>query len=139
MPFRDILKCSNHSATGFDGATEELGWFLSELESLYNQHSITDNQEIKTRALKYLTIAALDCKWKSSNTLNDPTKTYNNFKMEMYHLYPGSSGDISTVHHLDALVGECAQLGIKTATELGVYHLDFKIISKYLIGKNCKS
>ncbi|KAF8258332.1 hypothetical protein EI94DRAFT_1622905, partial [Lactarius quietus] len=66
----------------------------------------------------------------------DPTKSYNDFKTEMYCLYPGSSEDVSTVHHLDALIGKHTQLGIKTATELGDYHLDFKTISKYLIGKN---
>ncbi|KAF8265399.1 hypothetical protein EI94DRAFT_1804466 [Lactarius quietus] len=136
MPFRDLLKRGERSATGFDGTTKELGRYFSKLESLYDQHGVIDNQEMKTGALKYLTMAALDCKWKSSDTLKDPTKSYNDFKTEMYCLYPGSSEDVSTVHHLDALVGKCTGLGIKTVTELGDYHLDFKTISKYLIGKN---
>jgi hypothetical protein len=87
-------------------------------------------------ALKYLTTAALERTWRSSDTLTDATKSFNEFKDEMYKLYPGSSDDVFTIHHLDALLGQRARLGVQNATELGEFHLEFRTISKYLISKN---
>ena len=77
--------------------------------------------------------------WRSSNTLGNTTKTYDEFKAKMYKLYPSLSNNIYTVHYLDALVGQHAQLDVKSAAKLGKFHLQFQAISKYLISKNWMS
>jgi hypothetical protein len=63
-------------------------------------------------------------------------KTYEDFKKEIHKYYPGSSKDVYTIHHIDALVSGRARLGIWNATELGDFHLQFRTISKYLIDKS---
>ena len=74
--------------------------------------------------------------WKSSDTLSDQGQNYDAFREEMYKLYPGSSDDVYTVHHLNTLVGQHTHLGIKSMVKLGEFHLQFWAISKYLRSKN---
>ena len=136
MTYADLPGRGERSAPSFDGAAGELGRYFAEVEALYDRYNVTDNQEKKNGTIKYLATMALEWDWKSSDTLADPTKTYDEFKAEMYAFYPGSSVNVFTVHHLDALVGEWARIGIWTMTELGAYHLRFRTISKYLISKN---
>jgi hypothetical protein len=92
--------------------------------------------EKKLGTLKYLVTNALERMWKSGETYSNPTKTYQDFKDEIYKFYPGSLDNASTVHQLDALIGERAHLGIKDATELGEFHFQFRMIAKFLISKN---
>ena len=66
-------------------------------------------------------------------------KTFNQFKDEMFKLYPGSSEDVFTIHHIDVLIGQRTQLGVQNTAELGEFHLEFCTISKYLMSKNCMS
>jgi hypothetical protein len=100
---------------------------------------VQDGIEKKQGELKYLTMAALERTWRSSETLMDATKTYNKFKTEMFKLYLGSSINIFTIHHLDTLVGQCTQLRVQNMTKLGDFHLQFWTISKYLISKTWMS
>ena len=136
MVYADLPQRGERAAPSFDGKNEELGRYFSEIEALYTRHSITDDQEKKNGAIKYLATSALERMWKSSDTLADPNQSYDDFKDEMYRLYPGSSKDVYTVHHLDALVGQSTRLGIRSSAELGEFHLHFRAISKYLISKN---
>ena len=136
MVYADLPQRGERATPSFDGKNKELGRYFSEIEALYTRHSITDDQEKKNGAIKYLATSALERMWKSSDTLADPNQSYDDFKEEMYRLYPGSSDDVYTVHHLDALVGQSTQLGIKSSAKLGKFHLHFQAISKYLISKN---
>jgi hypothetical protein len=63
-------------------------------------------------------------------------KTYTEFKTEIHKFYPGSSDNVFTIHHFDTLIGEHMQLGVRNATELSDFHLQFRMISKYLIDKH---
>jgi hypothetical protein len=136
MPFVDLPSRGEHLAPSFDGGTEELGCYFSELEALFMRHTITTDEDKKAGALRYLATAALERTWKASNTYTDLTKTYAEFKAEIHKFYPGSSDNVFTIHHLDMLIGERAQLGICNTTELGDFHLQFRTISKYLIDKH---
>jgi hypothetical protein len=135
MPFADLPSRGEHSVPLFDGGAEELGCYFSELEALFMRHTITTNKDKKAGALRYLATAALKRTWKASDTYTDLTKTYAEFKAEIHKFYPGSSDNVFTIHHLDTLIGEHARLGIRNATELGNFHLQFRTISKYLIDK----
>jgi hypothetical protein len=136
MTFTDLPGRGERSAPSFDGGAEELGRYFAELEALYTRHNVDDEQEKKQGTLKYLTTAALERTWRSSDTLADQTTDFDDFKEEMFELYPGSSDDVFTIHHLDTLVGQRTWLGVQNATELGHFHLEFRTISKYLISKN---
>ena len=136
MPFADLPGRGERSAPNFAGSAEELGRYFSELDNLYAAKTVTQDAEKKQGALKYLATAALERTWKASETYADATKTYDEFKKEIHEFYPGSMDDVSTIQHLDTLIGERARLGIRNATELGEFHLQFRTISKYLISKN---
>ena len=136
MVYTDLPQRGKRATPSFDGKNEELNQYFSEIDALYTQHLVTDDQEKKNGATKYLVTLALERMWKSSDMLADPNQSYNDFKAEMYRLYPGLSNNIYPVHHLDALVGQSTQLGIKSSAKLGKFHLHFQAISKYLISKN---
>lgn len=136
MTFADLPGRGERSAPSFEGSAEELARYFSELDSLFAQKNVTLDNEKKLGALKYLATAALERTWRASETYSDATKTYDDFKAEIHEFYPGSTDDVSTVHHLDTLIGERARLGIRNATELGEFHLQFRTISKHLISKN---
>jgi hypothetical protein len=139
MPFADLPSRGERSVPSFKGRAEELSQYFSELEALYSQHVANNENEKKQGVLKYLATVALKRTWQSSNTIADATKTYDNFKEEMYKLYLCSSDDIFTIHHLDTLIRQCICLGVKNVVELGDFHLQFRTISKYLISKNWMS
>ncbi|KAF8262372.1 hypothetical protein EI94DRAFT_1808886 [Lactarius quietus] len=103
---------------------------------LYNRHGVTTEPDKKTGALKYLTTTFLDRIWCSCDTFADATKTYDEFKAELYESYLGSDKDVFTMNHLDALIGERVQLSNKNTTEPGQYHFKFKAVTNYLISKN---
>ena len=136
MPFADLPGRGERSAPNFAGSAEELGRYFSELDNLYAAKTVTQDTEKKQGALKYLATATLERTWKASETYADTTKTYDEFKKEIHEFYPGSMDDVFTIQHLDMLIGERARLGIRNATELGEFHLQFRTISKYLISKN---
>ena len=139
MPFADLPGRGEHSAPNFAGSAEELSCYFSELDNLYAVKTVTQDAEKKQGVLKYLATAALERTWKASETYVDVTKTYDKFKKEIHEFYPGSMDNVSTIQHLDMLIGEQVCLGIRNATELGEFHLQFRTISKYLISKNCIS
>ncbi len=137
MPLADLPGCRERLAPHFDGDhPEELGRYFSEVESLFTRHVVTTDEDKKNGTLKYLTTALMERIWKLSDALTDPTKTYDEYKKEIHKLYPGLTNDVFMVQHLDTLVGQCTHIGILSALELGDYHRQFKVISKYLIGKN---
>ena len=69
MVYADLPQRGERAAPSFDGKNEELGRYFSEIEALYTRHSITDDQEKKNGAIKYLATSALERMWKSSDTL----------------------------------------------------------------------
>ena len=97
---------------------------------------IIGDQDRKNGAIKYVVTSAFERMWKSSDMRSNQGQNYDAIKEEMYKLYPSLSNNVYTVHHLDTLVRQCTCLGIKSAAELGEFHLQFWAISKYLISKN---
>jgi|SRR6266403_644359 len=97
---------------------------------------MTDKNEKKAAALKYLVVGIRKL-WKSTVTWNDQTMTFNEFKAEIFMLYPGASGDCTyMIQDLDTLTGHTTWIGILSRVDLGKYHHKFLLISWYLIGKS---
>ena len=137
MPLADLPARSERSAPSFDdNQPEELERYFADLETLLDRHTVNADQEKKQAALKYLKIRTENL-WKTTEAWTDPTKTYDEFKAEVFKLYPGSSSDRTyTMQDLDLIIGHYARIGILTSTDLGEYYRRFLLISRYLISKN---
>jgi hypothetical protein len=136
MPFTDLPACRERSAPSFDDKEPEaLEWYFSDLETLFVRHTITSDLERKQAALRYLSVRT-ESLWETTATWEDQSKSFSDFKVEVFAFYPGASGDRTyRIRDLDILIGHYAHIGIQSATELGDYHRHFLLISRYLIGK----
>jgi len=86
--------------------------------------------------LKYLTIRTENL-WRSTETWEDLGATYEEFKEEIFKLYPGVTGNRTyTMQDLDLIIGKYARISIWNGIELGDYHWQFLLVSWYLIHKN---
>ncbi|KAN0102406.1 hypothetical protein V8E52_011978 [Russula decolorans] len=128
---------SEHSAPSFDDSrSEELERYFTDLEDLFNLHAVNDEHERKQGALKYLKVQT-ESLWKTAEEWRDVTKSYNDFKQEVFKLYPGATSDRTyTIQELDLVIGHYARIGIISSADLGEYHRRFLLISRYLISKN---
>ena len=136
MPYTDLPGCNKRSAPSFNGRTDELGHYFSELEDLYAQHQVITDANKKQGVIKYLATMALERTWKVCITVTDVTKTYNEMKEEMHKLYLGSSEEVFTINHIDTLIGKQTWIGIHNTMDLGKFYREFKMISQYLIDRN---
>jgi hypothetical protein len=135
-PSANLLGRSERSAPSFDDSQPEgLERYFADLQVLFNRYAVVDDQERKQAALKYLKIRT-ESLWKTTEAWNNPAMTYEEFKAEIYTLYPGATGDRTyTIQDLDMLIGRYARIGILTSIHLGDYYREFLLISRYLIGK----
>jgi hypothetical protein len=97
-PLVNLLAHGEHAAPTFDDTQpEELERYFSNLQAILDCHQIVSDQECKLTMLKYLKFRT-ESLWKTTNAWVDQTKTYDEFKAEVFKLYPGTSGD-RTVHN----------------------------------------
>src|ERR1019366_9258324 len=140
MPLADLPARGERSAPTFDNSQpEELERYFADLGLLLDHFRVTNEQERKQAALKYLKTRTGHL-WKTADAWIDNTKTYNDFKAEIAGLYPGASGDRThTIRDLDVLTGHSARTRILSTADLGEGHRQFLLISRYLIDKGCLS
>jgi hypothetical protein len=113
----------------------ELRRYFQELDSLFTQCSIADDQAKKKLACRYLDVDSAEL-WESL-TEYDPTKSYADFIAAVYKLYPGSEDERKwSISDMDKLVGEQLRVGIYDASELGIYYRAFFAITQFLRTKN---
>ena len=118
-----------------DTRSEELPRFFDDLELLLGRYNVIDKNKHKQVALRYLSFQT-ETLWKMAEAWTDQTKTYQEFRDEIYKLYPGSLGNWTyTMQDLDLLLGHYAWVGILTSADLGEYHRKFLLIMWYLISK----
>ena len=136
MVFLNLPTRNECQAPTFDDSRpEELERYFSDLEILFDRHAITDHQERKRAAVQYLKIHT-ESLWKTEDSYSDQTKTYADFKADIYKLYPEASRDWTyTIRNLDLLTEHYARTGILSAADLGNYYRRFLLISRYLISK----
>ena len=137
MPLADLLARSERSAPSFnDNQPKELERYFANLETLLDRHTVNADQEKKQAMLKYLKIRTENL-WKMTKAWTNLTKTYDEFKAEVFKLYLGSSSDRTyMMQDLDLIIGHYARISILTSTDLGEYYRRFLLISRYLISKN---
>ncbi|KAH9018553.1 hypothetical protein EDB84DRAFT_1276122, partial [Lactarius hengduanensis] len=138
MAFADLPAHTERSAPSFDETQpEEIERYFADLELLLDNHTVAADGERKQAAVRYLKAVRTEKLWKTTPAFNDTTKTYAEFRADILKLYPGASDDCTyTMQDLDAVVGECAGIGIFSASDLGDYNHQFLLITHYLISKN---
>ena len=75
-----------------DNQPKELERYFADLKTLLDRHTVNADQEKKQTMLKYLKIQTENL-WKTTEAWANPTKTYEEFKAEVFKLYLGSSSD----------------------------------------------
>ena len=137
MALANLPGRSERSAPKFDDSQpEELERYFADLEGLFDLHGVNVGQERKQGALKYLKVQTENL-WKTAESWTDNTKTYDEFKDEIFKLYPSAKSDRTySIQDLDLVIGHYARTGILNSVELGEYHRRFLLISRYLISKN---
>jgi hypothetical protein len=74
--------------------------------------------------------------WKTFPEFLDNNKTYESFKNAILVHYPDASGKfIYSIRDMDLLIGERQRLGINSTKDLSDYHLQFIVITTWLISK----
>ena len=87
--------------------------------------------------VRYLKVVCTEKLWRTTLAFISLTATFDEFKMAIFRIYPGASGDRTyTTQDLDVLVGEHVWVGIFTGNELGDYFQQFLLITRYLISKD---
>jgi hypothetical protein len=101
---------------------QDLARYFSDLQVLLDQNGIVDDQDCKLAALKYHQVKVENL-WKTTRAWQDPNSTYEEFKTEVFKLYPGATGNCTyTIQDLELTIGHYTHTGIWNATDLGEYY-----------------
>jgi Aspartyl protease len=130
MPYR-----GSNKAPSFDQKRpRELPRYFEDLDQHFSDCQITDDDEMKTYAKRYVDIESEEV-W-ARLPENATAHSYENFKKAVLKLYPGADDERRwSVTDMDNLVAERARQGIFNQQELGDYHRQFFAISEYLKAK----
>ena len=136
MALADLPARKERSAPTFDETRPEgLQRYFNDLQILLDGKGVTDDKTHKEAAVRYVEVETEEL-WTTTNAWKDQTKTFAEFKDEIFKLYPGASKDRTyTIQDLDLVTGHYARTGILTSLHLGEYYRKFLRISRYLIEK----
>jgi hypothetical protein len=139
-PLPAIVKMPARGESGaptFDAAKpRELPRFFKALERLFTLHGITSDTDKKELVVQYVDLDT-ELTWQTFKEFKDATATYQQFKGTILTHYPEAATDKRyTMRDLDLLHVDYQQIGINTPKILSDYHLQFTIISSWLMDKN---
>jgi hypothetical protein len=130
-----VMPARGHSTAPKFSADQprELRRFFKELEYLFTACAVKDDEEKKGYAVRYLEYDLADL-W--GLLAEYSTGSYDNFKLAVHELYPGSGEDRKwTLADMDKLVGEQLRVGIFSLADFGNYHRAFIQVTKFLVDK----
>jgi hypothetical protein len=131
MPFRG----HRTSPTFSPDQPRELRRYFQELNNLFTDCQVVDDQAKKSYACRYLDVDSAEL-WESLLEYQ-ATSTYVQFFEAVYKLYPGSEDERKwSITDMDKLVGEQLRIGIYDANDLGNYYRAFFAITQFLRTKN---
>ena len=124
------------SAPTFDQTQpREIVRFFDELERLFVRVGVTDQQEMKKDACRYVDFS-VERVWKTFPEYGNNAKTFLDFKQAILVHYPDAEGDyVYSVNDLDKHINDTIIKGITTTDALQTFHLEFLTISTWLIQK----
>jgi hypothetical protein len=115
--------CGDRIAPQFDLThPRELRHYFSNLNFILGHAGVIDNTEMKQHAIRYVDIDTSEL-WEAMPEYLNHTKTYTEFRIAIYKLYPRSEEERKwSVADMDKLVGEQQRLGVLSLRDLGDYH-----------------
>ena len=136
MPVYDLPMRNEASAPRFDEDNpRELASYFEELEYLFEKYKIGHPVQRKRSAVRYVSVDVREL-WQCAAAWDDPTRSYEDFKAEVYAFYPETTSAFRYTRDLDALVNERAGREMRCIEELGAFYRKFIIISTFLVKKN---
>jgi len=120
MPFR-----GERAAPIFDhDQPSMLQQYFAQLDRLFTRCTIASDREKKDFATSFLKAGIAEC-WEALPEFSDSAKTFPQFHNQVTDRY--------TIHDLAHLVSDHVQSGIRSLQDLGTFHLQYNMISSYLI------
>jgi hypothetical protein len=125
-----------HAAPAFDKAKpRELSCVFAELEYLFKRADLDSDSNKKKHILCYVNFETEQI-WKTFPEYTNATKTYRQFKDTILVYYTDATGDyIYSLRNMYLLIGERQHVGIMASMDLSDYHLQFIVITTWLIDK----
>ncbi|KAJ6494422.1 hypothetical protein C8R45DRAFT_1135218, partial [Mycena sanguinolenta] len=126
----------DRNAPQFDSTKpHELRRYFSDLEYLLTRAAVTNDQEKKRHATRFLSAEDQEI-WEGLETFTDLTKSYDQFKAAVLKLYAGNNDERRfELIDLDSLIGHYSRVGILSIADLTTFYRQFLRITTYLIGK----
>ncbi|KAF5379364.1 hypothetical protein D9615_006589 [Tricholomella constricta] len=113
----------------------ELRRYFSDLNHLFIECNVVDEQEKKMHATRYTDIDTADL-WEQLDEFAVGT-TYDDWRKAIMALYPGASEERKySMADLDHLLRERHRLGIQSNSDLGEYYRQFLSVTQFLVSKN---
>ncbi|KAF4614112.1 hypothetical protein D9613_008203 [Agrocybe pediades] len=107
--------------------------YLTELRYLFEQYNITDDQQKKSHAVRYLDYDTWEL-WQCLPEFSDPSASFYEFILALYDLYPDClDAERYSFVELEDFVRKTFSAGIHSLSDLGNYHRQFLTISSALI------
>ncbi|KAI0250916.1 hypothetical protein BJV78DRAFT_510972 [Lactifluus subvellereus] len=134
MPVYDLPMRNDVSAPRFDEDNpHELASYFGELEYLFDRHRVGNATERKQSAVRYLSANVREL-WQCTAAWDDPTRSYEDFKAEVYAFYPEATDTFRyTPFDLEALVNEQAKCEMQSVEALGTFYRKFVAISTFFV------
>src|ERR1700678_69912 len=110
-------------------------FFSRPVGGLTNRHPVWDSDPGDPLVVRYVDFKVEQI-CKTFPEFKDKLKTYQDFKEAILKYYPDASGDyVYSLCDMDLLIGECQQLGINNTNDFSDYHIQFIVITSWLIDK----
>ena len=129
VPVSKMLSRSHHSAPKFDGKPGSLSPFLDDVEQLADSCGLSAKQTIDW----VIWYAPNDKRelWQMQESVG--SKNWDQFKKEMFELYPGSTGERKySIANLQTLIEKQALVNIEDSDDFGMYRRTFLTVAMYL-------
>ena len=132
-PAKTMPSWHDRAAPKFDGKPSSLAAFIDDISQLAAACALTDQDKIKW-TVRYTPSEDAEL-WEMQT--NYETGNWEEFKKELYALYPGSTGDRKySVANLEALTEKQATIPMETSEEFGRYYRAFSKVATFLKKKD---
>ena len=130
MPMR-----GERRAPKFIGKAEELPRFFSDVENLAEEAELDDEEMVKW-ACRYVESVAEEETWKTARAYGSAKYTWEDFKKEIFQMYPGSDGEYKYRRaDLLRIVAERSRREIESRREFGEFEREFRRVAGFLESK----
>lgn len=132
-PVSKMPSRSHHSAPKFDSKPASLSPFLDEVEQLGQSCGLSSKQTIEW-AVRYAPNDEREL-WQMQEAV--ATEDWEQFKKEIFELYPGSTGERKySIANLQTLIEKQALVNIEDSDDFGTYRRTFLTVATYLKKKS---